>query len=129
MTKSDWIEYAKEHRQELLCLLADYHPTNRGAGLGRNITAPRAEKACEIFREQIVAQFTGEPATIQFSKAIDSKDFHTISHLLNDTWFGVPESQTDAWNLVGFKEAVFLLEESFGLEEESNANDKGSNDK
>jgi len=41
---------------------------------------------------------------------LDAQDISKAMKLLNDAWFGVPES-TDCWQIYGFKEAVDLLDD------------------
>lgn len=119
MTKIEWLAFAFEHRQEILSLIADYHPLNRGIegiphGAGEDI-AMDAELACQNIRKLLREEAYNKPGpietpTVTFSKALDAHDVDKIMKVLWDTWFGVPESQSFAWSLVGFKEAVVLLE-------------------
>ncbi len=120
MNLAEWFAYATEHRQELIALLADFHPTNRLPGTrhsnasndyhGDYITAPNAEAACVQVRRRIRdEQATEKPATIRLSEAIDNKEYHKVVSLLNDAWFGVPESR-GSWGIIGFEQAVILLE-------------------
>lgn len=112
MTNNEWFAYAVEHRQELMTLVADYHPTNLTTRDKSQITAQNAERMSDSIRDYIVTQQADmEPATVRFSKALDSKDFNAMLGILNDAWFGVPESFTQAWSIVGFKECVVLLED------------------
>lgn len=116
-TKEEWLKFAEENKEKLAWLIKDYHPVNRQPGTrrasvlhrGDYITAPNAEAACVQVRNKIRQNFEGNPVQ-QFEEALRQKDVSKINKLLNDTWFGVPES-TSCWNILGFKEAVELMED------------------
>ena len=74
-----------------------------------SITAPNAERACEVVREQIRKESMNNPE-IQFDIALTKQDHATISSLLSSAWFGVPES-TECWKIRGFAEACDLLDD------------------
>jgi hypothetical protein len=101
-------------------LLAEYHPVNqqraRPYPVGP-ITAPGAEAACEVVRGDIAKNFEGDPV-IEFDDALERGDEIKIAKLLNDAWFGVPET-TSCWRIPGFREAVDLLEDPPDDEEEN----------
>jgi hypothetical protein len=131
MNREQWLAFAKEHRQEIISLMADYHPRNRRvkgipAGAQDDIVGA-AEEACQNVRKRILEDASKienlEPATVLFSRALDSDNVDVIMGLLWDTWFGVPESQSFAWSLVGFKEIVALMD---GIEGEHNDGDGNS---
>jgi len=112
ITIDQWIAQARDNGEALRFLLQNYHPSNRQPGPRKNqdyITAPNAERACAAIRSRIRADFQGN-AVEKFNHALESKDWRTINSLLNDAWFGVPESVT-AWGIRGFREAVALIEE------------------
>lgn len=110
MTEREWLDTATAHRAALAALLRAYHPANISA---RNppmkITAVAAERACENVREDIRRNHEGDPVA-QFDEAIKGGDVNTAMRLLDQAWFGVPES-TSCWNIEGFKEAVDLLDD------------------
>jgi hypothetical protein len=111
-TIDQWLKLTREHGEALRFLLKEYHPNNRQPGRRKNqdfITAPGAEAACTVIRQHIRAQQASDPVD-RFNLALESKDWRTINTLLNEAWFGVPESTT-AWGVRGFREAVHLIEE------------------
>jgi hypothetical protein len=117
VTENEWIAYAMEHRSSLTTLLRRYHPVQRDlrtrpqefvSGL-LPITAPAAEAACENVRESIRQNFEGDPVAL-FEEALQQRAVGTILGLLNQTWFGVPES-TSCWQIPGFPEAVKLMDD------------------
>jgi hypothetical protein len=99
---------AAEHN--LCYLLQNYHPVNlRPNQMSLPITAPNAEIACASVGEEIRKNFEGDPVK-EFKAAIQARDAHKVTNLLNDAWFGVPES-TACWTITGFREAIMLLED------------------
>lgn len=108
MTKEEWLREASGAKDKLASLIDHYHPANRlPGGTDLPITAHNAERACVHVRSEIRKNFEGNPRE-QFFTALDEEDTDKISNLLNDTWFGVPES-TLCWQIPGFREAVKLI--------------------
>lgn len=129
MITSEWIAKARQHREKLVRLVEEWHPASQGKGniraarkkdLDLNITAPGAETACAVVRKQIAAKERqmGTPVS-RLEDAIERGDVKAVVSLLNAAWFGVPES-THCWGIVGFREAVELLEDP--PEDEDNSN-------
>lgn len=119
MTISEWIDQAKTHRQVLVSLLENYHPAMSRDETERlftqphlPITAPLAEQACQAVRERIKtdAKFQAISPVARFYEALEASDVGTIMTLLNQAWFGVPES-SNCWRIIGFSEACDLLED------------------
>ena len=114
MTIEQWLNQAKHDKEKLLSLLANYHPSNRQPGRRRGIdfiTAPNAEIACAQVRKLIQDTQKDLPSPIdRFNEALDSGNWQVVNRLLNDAWFGVPES-TSCWSIEGFREAVALMED------------------
>jgi len=110
MTKNDWLNQVKENQEKLEYLLDNWHPLNIKKYGDMTITAPNAERACEVIRNQIINSSPVGHPTVRFKRAIELNDVDTIITLLNDAWFGCPES-TDCWQIKGFREAVRLLED------------------
>lgn len=112
MTTNEWLAYAKEHRLALESLIKMWHPRRRPDVVGdMNITAAASERACEVVRDNIKIEQKDKPDPVEyFNNALDRDDWPIVNQILNDTWFGVPESR-DAWNIRGFKESVHLIEE------------------
>ncbi len=109
MTSTEWIEQAKRDKDALVRLVAAYHPAARGEKRELAITAHRTEQACASIRAEIEHGFDGNP-TEQLQEAIERGSIEDVNRILNDAWFGVPES-TDCWFVEGFREAVRLIED------------------
>lgn len=110
MTKAVWLDRAAVDAEALRSLVRDWHPLRRPTQVGDiTITAEAAEHACEHVRREIVATGGGDPVEL-FTLALRNGDVRTIVRLLNEAWFGVPESR-DCWKIRGFTEAVDLLDE------------------
>lgn len=122
MTTSEWIAQAKQDADDLRALIARWHP-QAGDGSrryhGLPITATNAERACEGIRRELretldAAVETGVrvPTPIErFDAGLADGDVSAIMAVLNEAWFGVPES-TACWRERGFRQAVALLEDS-----------------
>lgn len=124
MTTQDWLAQARRDAGTLAQLLSTYHPLNRPAGRGytdQRITAAGAEAACEAVRAQVAAEGGGDPV-VRFNAALNSGDAACAFGLLNEAWFGVPES-TACWQIDGFSEAVALCEDPPGDEREDGDGD------
>ena len=82
MIKQDWINKVKTNANILRDFISRYHPINlrshRDGETMDNITAPDAERACEIVREQIRRE-SFECPDIQFNIALLKEDSNTIS--------------------------------------------------
>jgi hypothetical protein len=109
MNTQQWLDRARIDQDKLRSLIANYHPLTRGSKSNIAITAPNAERACQEVREHIKRNSEGDPV-VKFNIALEESNWKAINLILNETWFGVPES-TLAWQLEGFKEAIILLEE------------------
>ena len=131
ITKSLWMEKVNKNVEKLRSLLQNYHPASREIRLPQYeivevdgdkipiekimpITAPAAEAACQNIRREILADAKADPEHSdplqRFNLAVAQQDIGTINLLLNEAWFGVPES-TSCWGIEGFMEAVDLIEE------------------
>src|SRR5678816_773297 len=113
VTITEWMNIVRENKEDLLDLIKNYHPVNRQLGRRKNedwITAPNAELACTVIRKAIRDSYQGMPPDMMFEQAMGDNDWATINLILNDAWFGVPESRS-AWNIRGFRTAVHLIEE------------------
>jgi hypothetical protein len=110
-TPEQWLAEVNEHADKLKSLLESYHPANRlpGRRPGDYITAPNAEIAATHVRKAICDASTADPV-VEFETARANGDWAKIANLLNEAWFGVPES-TLCWKIEGFSEAVALIEE------------------
>lgn len=114
MTKQEWLDKVKVNSNILRDFVGRYHPVNLrprkdNESLPTDITAPNAEQACEVVRNQIRKESFDRP-DIQFNVALKNEDTDALSSLLSQTWFGVPES-TNCWSIPGFSIAVDLLDD------------------
>lgn len=110
MTKKEWFTEADGSKDKVKSLIDKYHPVNRlPGGTDLPITAHNAENACVQARVAVRKNFEGVPS-VEYQNALDAMDYKKASNILNDTWFGVPES-TLCWNLIGFREMVALLDD------------------
>lgn len=111
MTKTEWLVYANNHRGKLVSLISIYHPVNEYKGIRPSlpITAQNAEAACVVVRNEIRKNSEGNPE-LEFMKALESQDVLTMNRILNQVWFGIPESTT-CWDIEGFREAITLMED------------------
>lgn len=108
MTREEWLIKAREDTENLISLVGSYHPSAGRRGRHEmEITAPMAEAACDIVREKISQEESGDPIQ-RLKVALQIGDIAEINSVLNGAWFGVPES-TDCWRITGFKEAVELI--------------------
>lgn len=116
MTTQEWLLEVDAKKDKLRYLLERYHPANTIKNYHQKrlddklrITASATEQACENVRKNIRENYEGNPVE-QFQEALDNKDVSKIMKLLNEAWFGMPES-TSCWNITGFKEAVSLMDD------------------
>ena len=117
-TKEEWWALADEVKDELYDLLLRFHPRchrTYGAIDDMEITAPGAERACEVVRRQITTEGGNETAEETFARCCKDRSADLAS-LLNEIWFGIPES-IEAHNLEGFSELCDLCSESYVLED------------
>ncbi len=113
MTENEWLAKVAEKQDALKSLLRTYHPRCPLETFQKNplpITAPNVERVCHQIRQQIREENQDLLPVPTFEKALENKDTGAIINLLNEAWFGVPES-TQCWGVVGFSEAVDLLED------------------
>jgi len=114
-TADEWWVMLKHHKPQLLDLVAKYHPYYFKRYPAMPITAKRAERACQGFRNKIGQDTTKDPQRI-FEMALDGQSGVTLVGLLNDTWFGMPES-TAIHAEPGFSVLCDLCSEAYVLEE------------
>lgn len=80
------------------------------------ITAPNAEIACEKIRKEIEADAREEEPVASFTRFVDEKKGEDLVALLNEVWFGIPES-IGAHSLPGFNALCDLCSESHCINE------------
>lgn len=109
MQRDDWWNLVLENKKDIENCIIRFHPASNNKVEPRlDITAPNAERACEFIRNYIKHSMY-DPIE-DFRKYADARNYEIIVDILNQTWFGVPES-TDCWNIPGFEEIVALLED------------------
>lgn len=111
MTCEEWLEEVETHKKAILELIAEYHPMNRSPGRRPNdyITAPNAEWAATLVRKAIKENGDEAPDK-RFEEALTVKNITTLMTVMNEVWFGFPESIM-CWKIAGFREMVTLLED------------------
>lgn len=134
MEKQDWIDVFKDHKNNLRNLVVRFHPSSKSQVLVADssvevsssvletafvITAPTAEEACEVVRQKILNTKPHNPVLTFDDAANDPIDTNQLIDLLNDTWFGLPESAS-VRNLPGFYALCDLCE---GVDEEEDTED------
>ena len=107
MNTHTWWQYFNEHHKVLRDLVTTYHP-NTNNKHDMYITAMNAESACTLVREQI-QQKTNISITDHFDTAFIEHDLDKMFRLLNETWFGMPES-IEVRQEAGFYELCDLCE-------------------
>jgi len=118
-TSVEWFEKVRQHEDVLERLVADYHPAAmmpRPSTPLLPITAPSAERARQEVANLVKGESNVSPRD-RFRSALRHEDVESMYTVLNQTWFGVPES-TGCWDLEGFSELVELLEDPPEEEEE-----------
>ena len=114
-TAEQWWWYFDTSKAVLRALVRNFHPW-KPIAREMPITATGAEMACDHIRREIANDFTGNPLDI-FDKADTERDGAALVTLLNETWFGLPESM-DCHSLPGFGILCDLCSEAgvLGLE-------------
>lgn len=103
-TAAEWWSLAESHRDNLRRLVLDFHPAARSVpkywdGKDFPITARNAESACLRVREEISREFDGDVGE-RFDALLKGREAK-LAVLLNETWFGIPES-VSAHSIPGF---------------------------
>jgi hypothetical protein len=112
MNAKEWMIEVVENKETLLSLIRNYHPSSQERGRPRyygRITAPEAEQACQNIREKIREENSDNPVT-RFEAALLNNNAIEVIRILEEAWFGVPES-TGCWSITGFPQAVDLLDD------------------
>jgi len=119
VTNEQWWQVVDLNWDNLCAIVDSYHP-----GYGRRnhdfpITAIAAEAACEVFREEIHNEAANELESPlrRFLKAKELRDDETLSTILSQTWFGIPDS-TSCWSIPGFGKLCDLLDDPINSIEE-----------
>ena len=113
-TREEWWEICRGNAEFLRALTRNFHPAYQQRHL-MAITAPLAERACEVVRRRIVRETTTDPVE-DFDRFLNEEN-SLMPVLLNRVWFGVPKS-ADAHRLPGFGILCDLCSESTLLYDE-----------
>lgn len=90
MNKIQWLEKLNANWLGLNSLIGQYHPHYRGQVSYEFLpSAPNAEKACEGIRQEIK-----DSRRVDIDKAFLEQDVEKLHSILNQTWFGIPESRS-----------------------------------
>lgn len=117
-TKAEWWEFVDEHQDDLINCVRQFHPnshTDYHPSREFMITASNAEAACERVRQAITKNNVGDPVLLAKMYILDRDP--QLALILNETWFGAPES-TDVFHVPGFGVLCDLCSESYVLHEE-----------
>jgi hypothetical protein len=113
MTSQEWLGRVRQQSGTLERFIGDWHPSSHSyddaAAFGMTITAPAAQTACDIVSAAIARNEKNDNPVGRFWRAVAEGDCRVIISLLDQAWFGVPES-TECWSIEGFREAVGILE-------------------
>ena len=100
MITTEWLALYEKNKEMIRNLVQSWHPcVNRLAHRQDRITAKRAESVCDIFRDEI-RQDNSDPIMV-LDEAVNKQDIAVAVRILNETWFGIPESH-DSRSLDGF---------------------------
>ena len=120
--RTQWMGKVLDNSTALRNLVANYHPAARQPRRERMpITAAAPEAACEFVRQQIRSERSDDPVA-RWDKAMSEADISQITALLEEAWFGVPES-TACWNIPGFDIACDLMDDPPEESEEPHDNE------
>lgn len=97
MTSEEYFQLIDDNKHSLIRLIDKYHPLtqNRESFYEMPITARMAEKACEQIRKEIIAKAVDQSLknpVLTFLNSVMNKNIGGIVTILNETWFGMPES-------------------------------------
>jgi len=107
----EWWAMVEHHQENILSLCAAFHPYYRKSHPQMPITAARAEEACKDVREEILKEGKGDPQ-VRFRANLKSKQAVEMVNLLNEVWFGMPES-SNVREQPGFFELCDLCSECY----------------
>jgi len=112
-TAEEWWALLEHHKEPLKDLTVQFHPVYRQMQrVEMRITAPLAERVCEGARRSISRECDEDPL-VRFDRLLEEKSDEMVS-LLNEVWFGMPES-TDCWQYPVFGVLCNLCSEGYVL--------------
>lgn len=113
-TAEEWWALVEANKQVLLGLVMNFHPVYRRSNSQYPITAALAERVCEAVRKQLVEGKQEDPQR-RFERYLVSHDSDLVV-LLNEVWFGMPESDAVHFE-PGFAMLCDLCSEEYVLDE------------
>ena len=114
-TPADWWAAFDANRDDLRRLVGNFHPVHANEDWVDEfpISAGAAEEMCKQVRKEITSPLLPQ---LEFDEAALNRNPDVIVKLLNQTWFGVPESY-ESRSLPGFFVLCDLCSESWVFEE------------
>ena len=107
MTESEWLQIVEKHKDKLRRFIDEWHPCSDGhSALPMPITAATPELA----RQNVLGSIKRTDPVREFDDALKTGKVSEIYKILDETWFGVPES-TSCWRIPGFRESVDLMDD------------------
>ncbi|MCK9458183.1 MAG: hypothetical protein M0R80_00710 [Proteobacteria bacterium] len=113
-TAEQWWTLVEQYHDELRELVSTFHPCNH-TYTDFAITAEVAEAICEQARAAIRAKDADDP--IERFEQYRTEKNPKLASLLNETWFGMPES-TEVRSYPGFGVLCNLCSEAYVLQED-----------
>lgn len=89
--KHRWIEKARKNSEVIRGIILAFHPYYDARKHSHKITANDAEKMCEFIRRRIKHETLYDPVAV-FVDSLKKGDADTCWKILNEAWFGLPES-------------------------------------
>ena len=85
-----YIALARENESLMIAAIREFHPYYVAKAVyNEPITAPAAEAACAMIREQIKAEVTEDPVVGYKQYQADK-----VMRIANEVWYGMPESSS-----------------------------------
>jgi|SRR5690348_8472641 len=109
MTSKEWWELLESNWKNLDHIIRRHHPKFKGGPTGVDspiVTAAGAQAACNA----VIADIQTKPAP-DLVTIIKEKDTEKMMAVLNETWFGVPESRSYVERLQGWSELLDMVEQ------------------
>jgi len=115
MNSAEWFDKVKANAVALRAIVEKYHPASkvsvavgplqvempaRAMQLSTPVTARAAQDACNVICNDIEQNFEGKPVE-RYDEALRLGAASVILDLLNDAWFGLPESMASR-SITGF---------------------------
>jgi hypothetical protein len=108
MTKDEWLAKVAINKTVLREYIDEWHPS--GSRRDKRQSLPITAPTSEMVRQRLVDVIKTKDPVKLFDAALEALDFMTIHKLLDETWFGVPES-TSCWKIPGFSISVDLMDD------------------